>query len=184
MNDGIDVVVARRVPEQSAGRVLGPRRHRVGPYLAPGHRVLAARRAVVDGDGIGRFDGSVAGGHNHQVDGELDGDEVADQIGIHLEGPQETFAHAGDETRRSVEVVDPTGQRLFGRGRHDRRSHDANGQVAVLVLQQLLGQSFREAVHVRRITHQSITQYIFNIIFFIYYFLNIIFLNYFYYFNI
>ena len=96
VDDRIEGEVAVRVPEHVVGGELGPWRHGVVLNLAPGDGILGARGAVVNSDLVGRFDGPVAGGNDHQIDWKLDGNDVAHHVSIHLESPEEAFAHAGD----------------------------------------------------------------------------------------
>ena len=61
-------------------------------HLAPGERVGAARRAVVDECACRFHHGRVPGDTDHQIDGNVNGDEVSHGIVVTFHCPQNSLA--------------------------------------------------------------------------------------------
>lgn len=86
---------------------------------------------------------------NHQVDADVNGNEVCDEVSVAEDGAEHTLAGAGDHARRPVQVVHPAGDGFAPCRCHDRWPHDHHWQVATLLHKDVLGQRLGERVGVR-----------------------------------
>ena len=76
--------------------------------------------------------GRVPGDSNHQIDWELNGNDICHHLWMAPKGSEEAFASAGNQTRRSVEIVHPTGNGFFESGCDDRRSDNGQRNTSTL----------------------------------------------------
>ena len=105
-------------------RVLGE----VVAHLLPVERVEAARRAVVDGQTLGRFlDGLVPGGDDREVHGNVDGHDVENVVRVALHRAKVAAADGDEQLARPVGLLHPAGIRFFPRRADDRHANDGQG---------------------------------------------------------
>ena len=164
-----------RVPHGIAGRVLQDALVASSFEPAPGHRVVVSCDfkkifssiplysstgrtgtcgAVVDDDVVGSVSGRVPSSCDHQVDGIFDGNYVADKLSVEAECTQKSLAHSGDESGRTVQVVDPSGHGLFVGRSDDRRPHNGQRNGSAFLLQQIFRQTFGVRVRIGHLSNQ------------------------------
>jgi hypothetical protein len=110
--------------------------------------------AVVDDDVVGSVSGRVPSGCDHQIDGIFHRNYVADQLSVEAERAQKSLAHSGNESGRTVQVVDPSGHGLFVGRSDDRWPYYGQGNGSAFLLQQIFRQTFGVRVRIGHLSNQ------------------------------
>jgi len=143
------------VPQDAAVRALHEGLVAVLLQVPPVHGVLRPGSELIDPrqrrlGGVGRMprDGQ------HQVDAQVDRDDIGHEIPVAPDGPEDALACAGDEPRGPVDVVHPPWQRLPQRRRHYGGPDDGHRQVLGELGQEGLRECFGQRVGVRSLAQQ------------------------------
>lgn len=79
---------------------------------APSGRIQRAGRTIEDRDGIRSVGGRVPANRNHHVDNSVHRNQIGNRFAVVVHCTQHTFAGRQKQAGRSVNVVDPAGNRL------------------------------------------------------------------------
>lgn len=146
--------VSAGISEYLSARVLKEKRE-CDPFdVAPSDLVVLTRRAVVYHDTVGPLSGGIPGHRYHQIDHCVHWDEVGTGPRVKEHSSQDAFATGQNQTRRSVDIIDPPTQGFPPGGGHDRWSDDGHRQRAALVDQQRFGQRLGVGVSVWSVAQQ------------------------------